>query len=350
MFSSGKTKRKTMIRITLLLVSFIYYSCSSSDVSRDRLKSRPDSEFHKMYKDVKKESPFVPSYQKEEIEQSPRKKSSFIPMGMEDEDLVLKYNKSVVAKDLISGSEVVKNEKPLESKKYSGLMPMGTLKNDQYLEAKNTEIIEKYENKGRSNFSLSYYLVDNFKVEDEGNTYNSIFKDDTEAKNSGLLLFSMTNYLSKGRVNLGVAVNAGVSYHNGRGVFADGTRSDAKFTVWMIPLDLGVSANIPMSRFLRFSFAGGPSAMGLMQTRDDKESGEKYKRRRQVGTGFFGMAKMQVSLSSLMPSLAPTMYGNYSVSQFYLNLEARMHNYSRFQDDIDISGSSIGLGLTFDYL
>jgi len=44
------------------------------------------------------------------------------------------------------------------------------------------------------------------------------------------------------------------------------------------------------------------------------------------------------------------LFRQYSVTKFYLNLEARMNNVSNFQDDIEVSGSSFGIGFSFEYL
>lgn len=38
------------------------------------------------------------------------------------------------------------------------------------------------------------------------------------------------------------------------------------------------------------------------------------------------------------------------ITNLYLNLEARQQSYESFQDEISISGTSFGIGFTFEYL
>ena len=90
--------------------------------------------------------------------------------------------------------------------------------------------------------------------------------------------------------------------------------------------------------------------MGISQSRDDKERGEDEKHRRQYSFGYFGHAKAQISLSSLFHDLAFGGFSQYQMTNMYLNLEARHQSYENFQDDISITGTSFGIGFTFEYL
>ncbi|OFZ14514.1 MAG: hypothetical protein A2X86_17880 [Bdellovibrionales bacterium GWA2_49_15] len=219
-----------------------------------------------------------------------------------------------------------------------------------YVNVSNKEMIKKVTWKTDSAFGLTYYAADNYEYHDSGNVYNKIFRDGTKSKNPGLLLFSNSKYFARGFLDLKWGINVGAKYNSGHGLFPNGATSDTRFSLWSIPVDLSLGFDIPISRFLKFSASAGPSAMGLIQSRDDRDYGEKGKHNRQVGTGYFASAQALIGLSSIFPKYGVEMYTDYSVGQTQLSIEGRMVKYQNFQDDITVDGTSFGVGIIFEFL
>ena len=87
-----------------------------------------------------------------------------------------------------------------------------------------------------------------------------------------------------------------------------------------------------------------------MQVRSDRGDGEKGKRRRQFGQGYFGAAKLKFALGPIFERNAYSLLRDSDVSRFFLNLEARYQNYDDFNDPVTIDGISYGLGFSFEFL
>ena len=90
--------------------------------------------------------------------------------------------------------------------------------------------------------------------------------------------------------------------------------------------------------------------MGLYQSRTDLDRDNDDRYRRQISYGYFGQAKVQISVSAFFSGIAFSTYSESDMAGMYLNLEARTQSYENFQDDISITGSTFGLGFTFEYL
>ena len=164
------------------------------------------------------------------------------------------------------------------------------------------------------------------------------------------MLFSNSIFFARGFLDLKLGINVGAKYNSGYGIFPDGTRSNTKFTLWTVPVDLALGFDIPVSRFLKFSASAGPSVVALFQSRSDRDYHEKGNSTNQVGRGYFASAQALFGLSSIFPRYGVQMYTDYSVGQTQLSIEARMVKYQNFQDDITIDGTSIGAGMIFEFL
>ena len=80
-------------------------------------------------------------------------------------------------------------------------------------------------------------------------------------------------------------------------------------------------------------------------------NGEKGKSKWQFSYGQFASAQFKVNLSGLSDNLAYDLFSESQITTLSLNLEARYQNYQNFQDtDLAISGTSLGLGFTFEFL
>lgn len=218
------------------------------------------------------------------------------------------------------------------------------------IEHDNDEIYGDIYNKGESSFSFAY-IMDNYDVTDQRGVFQKSFEDASGSKRGGSLHLVWDEFFNRGWVGTFYGFGAGIGYSEGRGLFVSeaSSSSDVRFQLYSIPLDLRLGFEIVPSRYFKLSFAGGPSVLGLMQTRSDLDKSENGRYRRQVSPGYFGHAKLQISISAMASDIAFKSYSQSDITNMYLNLEMRVQNYNSFQDDVSISGASIGAGFTFEY-
>ena len=220
---------------------------------------------------------------------------------------------------------------------------------DRLVEANDRELFKRVSKHQSSSFSF-YYVQDSYDVKDQRGIFKRTYVDDSGALSGGSLLISWEKTFYNSWVNLGWGANFGAGLSQGRGTFIDGERSDTDFSLWTIPVELGLTVELPVSSWFDLAIEAGPGVLGLYQVRSDFEKGAKGKRRRQVGTGYYAEAKFKLSLSNIFTRSAFSFYSEYGISNATLDIIARMQDYGNFQDDITISGQSLGIGFTFDYL
>jgi hypothetical protein len=238
----------------------------------------------------------------------------------------------------------------LESEDKTNLIAPGTFDHSkEYLEV--DRVKQLIEIRSKRTWNLGFiYIKDDFEYKDPSNIFRKTYEDATGSVKGGLLQVSMSRYLTRNWVYLSVGMNAAVGYNSGKGIFVNNEQSNANFTLWTLPLDLAFSMDIPLSKFFQLSATGGPSAMGLIQNRSDRDSGEKNKQRRQFSYGYYYGGRLKISLASIFKESAIKMYSLYDVTNYFLTLETRFQNYENFQDELSISGASFGVGFTFEYL
>lgn len=224
-----------------------------------------------------------------------------------------------------------------------------SINSDRLIEANDRELFKSVANKHKEAFSF-YYVRDEYDVKDPGGVYDRTYKNSPGALRGGSLMLSWERALVNSWVNISWGANIGVGLSQGKGQFIDGTLSDTEFSLWSIPVELGLTLELPVSSWFDLAVEAGPGVLGLYQVRSDFEDGAKGKRRRQVGTGYFAEAKFKLSLANMFRKTAFTFFSEYGVSNMTLDLIVRTQDYGNFQDDITISGQSLGIGFTFDYL
>jgi hypothetical protein len=222
---------------------------------------------------------------------------------------------------------------------------------DNLIEFKNKDIYKEIYNKGEGSFSFTY-IKDEYDVTDRNNVYQQSFKNATGSKRGGSIHFNFDDYISKGWLNTFYGFGIGIGYAAGKGIFVSSPNqeSNVKFQLYTVPLDLRLVFDLVPSRYFKLSLAGGPSAMGLLQSRNDLDREDDQRYRRQVSYGYFGHAKLQISINSFSESTAIKTFSQSDLTNMYFNLEARVQSYENFQDEISITGASFGLGFTFEYL
>ncbi|WP_127717692.1 hypothetical protein [Halobacteriovorax sp. HLS] len=244
------------------------------------------------------------------------------------------------------GKSVAGQDSPTQ---FNANAPFSGLDTSEYKTVTNEMILRPLVNKSKFSFAVDFYM-NNFDYSDSRGIYDSTFKSNSGAT-GGSLNLSSDFYISKGAVNFGVGVGGGLGYATGKGIFsANGTVSDMNFNLYSIPVDFRFLMEIPLGRAVKFTTAAGPSAMVLRQNRSDRDAKEEGKTTTQVGYGYFGEAKLKLNLSYMMPDKGFEYYKFHEVNFMSVDLMMRTQNYSGFADNIEISGISYGIGVTFEFL
>ena len=204
--------------------------------------------------------------------------------------------------------------------------------------------------KGDHSFYLTY-IRDKYKITDDRGLFKKIFVDDPSSKKTGSVHLGVDKYFDRNKTNFSYGLFVGVGHYRGRGIFAGGEVSDrVKFVLWTVPIDLIFSGQIDLKEYGSLQIGIGPSSMALFQVRSDLKGGDSRKYRRQLGIGYAGVARIKISLANIFQKNFSDIFQDYNATNCYLNLTVRSQRYSSFQDDINIAGTSLGAGISFDYL
>lgn len=214
---------------------------------------------------------------------------------------------------------------------------------------------EWVKDRGKRVFHMEY-LRDEYSYASQDDKFERTYRKEVPHKdnprNWGMINLGMEHFLARSVVDFTVGGAFGLGLNQGRGMFAGSdVKSSARFSLWTIPFDLVLGMGLKLGRWMKLSVAGGPSIMGLIQTRSDKEDTRaEKKRRRQFSYGYIGTGRLQIALSDIIPKSTFAYYSEYNISKVYMNIFGRYQNYANFQDeDIAITGTSIGLGFSFEY-
>lgn len=313
------TKKLTIFSLLVLLAL-----SSAADMGQTMSGQADRSDFENAMDNYDQSSSYVHGTSPEEIEE-PTEKSNYVPGAITEEPV-------------INGDE-------------RGHFVSGTIASpDQYLKFSNKEIVTDIYHKANRAFSFSYFQ-DNYDVKDERGVYGRTFDGGkSDSVRGGFLLLNWDYFFTRRLFSPFVGAGAGFGFSTGKGSFVNGEKSLAKFNLWMIPVDLHLGTEISLSRYFSLSLMGGPSAMGLWQDRDDRDQGDDKKTKRQFSRGYFATVKFGINFSQIFTNKGFNVYKSSNISNLALNLEARTHNYSDFADNISISGTSFGIGFSFEYL
>jgi len=291
----------------------------------------------------------------EELEAELEGAEGFIPgMGLDQEQEILnKKKKNGVSQLPDEESDYLSQPGAISSPAIGfGNHTPGIYENEEnYLENSNQRFTKKIMDEGKTGFELSYIMND-YDFEGKNDVFNRTYDSGGDKdRRGGTIHMGFNTFFHRGFFDLAYGYNIGLGFSSGRGVFVGSQeKSDARVDLWQVPFDVSGTAEMNITRYVKLSVSGGPSVMVLMQVRDDRDDGEKGKRRRQIGYGYFGAAKFKISLSEMFSSNSFALVRDSSVSRYYLNLELRTQNYDNFQDEIKITGNSFGLGFSFEFL
>lgn len=230
-------------------------------------------------------------------------------------------------------------------------IPFKFEKEENLIEFKNKEIFNQINNRGDSAFSFAY-IKDDYDVTDSQNVFQNSFENASGSKRGGAVHLSFDNYIKRGFLNAYYGFGFGVGFWEGKGRFASSSTQESNviLKLYYAPVDFRLGIELTPSKYFKLGLSGGPSVMGLFQSRSDKNQNEEDKYRRQVSYGYFGSAKLQISMSGMSKGLAFKTFSQSDLTNMFLNFEARMQSYENFQDDVSITGASFGLGVSFEYL
>lgn len=271
-----------------------------------------------------------------------RKKSGYLGPEADGESEFLYKKKDTYAGDDLSGSGG------------SNIKALGQVGTKSFQTITNDEILSKAAGQWTSSFGFAY-LIDNYDYTDESNVYNSVYRNSSVGKNYGSILFKFREKVG-GIFYFGV--NAGAGYSSGKGFFIpDGVTistpevSNIEFKLYTVPVEIsfGMKFNVGSIFNINVNAAGG--AMGLWQSRDDRDQQDDSKNIRQIGFGYSAEGGIGINISRMYKQLGVDLLSDYQCTNFALDFFVRNQNYSNFkQADLTISGMSYGVGLTFDYL
>lgn len=278
--------------------------------------------------------------------------SPFVIDGKNNESV---ENKKVNGEDFVFSEdkkelENVKINPKKEFEEFGYTLP-GTFENSAtYLETDRRKMAKGYRYSSDGGINISFFK-NAFDYQSPNNIINRTIDTGAGSIKGGTLYVRHDSAIFKTMVlEAHFSLGVGLGYNAGKGFFIDGSRSDADFKLWEAPLDVGLGMEIPVSSWFKIAGTGGGSIMTLLQNRSDFEKGEKGKRKYQFSPGYFLNAQFKINLSGFSEDLSYELFTESQITNLFLNLEARMQNYSGFKDNISISGSSIGIGFTFEYL
>jgi hypothetical protein len=314
------------------LIIFVSSCSSSNDFNQYLADQNKDHKFiNESTKDFVNESEFVDGKSSEEFQKSTKNFSG---------------ENHIFNKD----SSETKLLRP--SKKSMNQYPQGTLKQDNnYLVHDNAESVYKLRNSGNYSFGFLYF-IDSYTYADPTGNFVRTYENSTGSIKGGFLQFQFEKFMSRKYVDFSLGMNAGLGYNNGRGSFLDGnlTESETKFNLWTLPLDFTLAIDIPITSWVKVSAYGGPSVMGLIQSRDDRSDEDDDKIIRQMSFGYFYGAKFRFSLTNTFKKTSLKLYDEFEITRYFFTIDSRIQEYSGFKDALTISGASIGIGFTFEYL
>lgn len=226
--------------------------------------------------------------------------------------------------------------------------PMGTYDNStELLSISKSELFGKYYRSGSGGFGFSYYR---FNHKSNNPTYTSTFNSGDTRDLGGLLIHFDRFFARMSALELGYSLGAGVGFRSGRGKFSTAqSKSDTTFKLWTIPVDAHLAVAIPLWKFAKLYASGGPAGMILLQNRSDFDEGESGKNINQVSYGYSARGALRISLSNMFKSSAQKMFRSYNITNSFLSLEGRYDSFSNFQDDFSLTGTSIGVGFSYEY-
>lgn len=212
---------------------------------------------------------------------------------------------------------------------------------------------QKYDDLSQSIYSFSVYSSSLFSPV-ENSLFETIFKSDNSSAYGPLYIEYDTSFGEGKKVNgLGYHFGFGFGYFQGFArTVSTSVETKTRLTLWFIPVDLGLTYRASFSKSLGAKISTGLTASGMIQSRSDFRDNESGKNSNRLGQGFFAMGRMDFRLGEFLLETRKRLYQNYGFSNFRLNLDLK-YQFISFNGDgneLDFSGTSLGVGVSFDVL
>lgn len=209
----------------------------------------------------------------------------------------------------------------------------------------------KVEEQSENSFGITWFR-DRFTYQGPGEVFNKTFRSATADPAYLLIIKQHLIFHHWSIFHWGVGGSLGGGYNGGKGIFArQQTPSEVDLKLWIIPLDVSLVFGVSLGRFFSVLATGGPSVAGLIQYRSDFAAGEKGKSRRQIGYGYTYSLVGQLNLGFLFPERIYQSFRQYGMSKMMLEVVLRGQEYGHFKNkEVNITGTSMGFGLAFEFL
>lgn len=243
--------------------------------------------------------------------------------------------------------------KDAEKKEFEGIgytLPGTFEKQENYIETDRAQMSKDFRKYSTSGINIAF-IKNGYDYQSTNDIINRTIGEGYKSMKGGSGYFRHDSFVLRTMLlNLHWSIGMGVGFNTGKGIFSTGERSQTTINLWEVPIDGGLGMEVPISSWFKFAGTAGPSVLGLLQSRNDFQRGEKGKRKIQYSPGYFVNAQFKVNLAGFNPDTAYDLFTSSEITNLYMNLELRHQNYSNFQDPISISGTSFGVGFTFEYL
>lgn len=220
---------------------------------------------------------------------------------------------------------------------------------ESYIGMDGDQILKDVNRRGSYSYSFKY-INDGYNYLDSNNVFNKTFQEGSGSIQGGYLHLGGERFLWRNYIDVAFTGQVGLGYNRGRGVFVDGELSSTQMQLWLLPIDAGLSVAVPLGPWAVLRGAGGPSLMGVIQTRNDRAREDTARERRQMSVGYYAEGSLRLNLSRIFPSTGFSVFRDYRASNFYMDLVIRDHRYENFKDEFTISGQSFGVGFSLDFL
>ena len=325
---------KTKLKALFLLTLFIFSIICKADEDPEQVVAGTEVEDVLATKEKDQQSEYIIDHYQGEVEKK---------------ETVFDREKEFVLPN--SASEITQEIHPSKKFEDFGYTTPGSLEGQaNYVEIDKNQMTYEFRRLSRKALNLSY-LDNRNTYESNNDIINQTIGQGTGHVKGGSLMIRSDQYLFHSFLLNGFwSLGTGVGYNSGKALFVTGERSDTTFRLWEIPLDIGLGLEIPIYHWFKIAGVAGSSGLALYQNRSDFKDGEKGKNKIQVSPGQFVSAQFKINLSGFSDNYAYDLYTSSNITNLLLNLEARYQSYKKFQDPIKVSGTSFGIGFTFEYL
>ena len=364
-----KLNKSKIDLLALAVVPFLLLSCSSSRVDRDSQTAYLPSDTATIPAEIEDYEKYSDKseYVAESLDDSSSlldddSDGSAIVPGSLTEDYVSNLKSSETSAHVFDSTDTIDNVELTDQEKLaqSAIRASGSIEGDDtsYVSGEVSDILGKTSNLGNQNFTFLFYR-DDYTYKSLNNSFDNTYRFDgggnTKASDFSGIFRVSGHLMHQWRfMTVGWGFGGGFGYNGGYGFFDRSVtaeeQSQTHFALWTIPVDMSFMIEIEPFSWIKLTGLAGPSAMVIIQSRDDFEKSNARKTMTQYSPGYFVSARGNISLSYFFKDITSELFHTYSITRYFLTLEGRMQNYSNFKStDVSVSGLSFGAGLTFEY-